>query len=353
MEKGDYSLYSWWNPVNDNAFVFNQTFNEDPEIGYWVRTADFRRALSYLVDRDALNQVLQLGLGTIHSEVPPVGFNPWAPGGVSDLIYTTYDVEVASKMLDDLGLVDTDGDGFRNRTGVLGGDKGNLELFVPIPGHNEKYAVKAQIFKEAFEEVGLLFDFKVQPNNLTSDKDYMAISQPVGYVMNLNPFLGYVVAAEAHGGFVAPAVGKWFETSGNCDFPTCQAPTGGMDTWLPLAASNTWPMDGDGEYFKLWQMKKEGQQFPNQHPENLRIGKEMWAIAADLQYRVSNVCCSPDGGIQLTRNNLRNVPKNAAPYYNGNYTELYYFEDGLDNMNNPGNRSKLYKSESFMTGLTY
>ena len=45
------------------------------------------------------------------------------------LKYTTYDVDEANRLLDALGLVDTDGDGFRNKVGVLGGDTGNLELY--------------------------------------------------------------------------------------------------------------------------------------------------------------------------------------------------------------------------------
>jgi len=33
--------------------------------------------------------------------------------------------------------------------------------------------------------------------------------------------------------------------------------------------------------------------------------------------------------------------------------QVYYFEDGIDNQNHPGNKSKRFKSESFLTGLTY
>jgi len=349
MVKGDYSLYSWAGRGRDGVMTFNMTYNEDPEIGYWMRTRDFRRALSYVIDRDALNQILHLGLATTHSLAPSVGQSPWAPGGDTATAYTTYDIDTANSMLDALKLVDTDGDGLRNRTGVLGGDTGNLEFYAEIPT-NDPSATKAQLIKEGLAEVGIGFDFKVNANYYQDIRANTAYFD-VGAGSNHNPWTGTIVTKS--GGHQAPAIGKWFETQGECDYPDCQGPTGGVADVLPMAPSHTWPADSDGIYHQLWELEKEGQQYPNEHPENIRIGKEMWVINIDQQYMGGALCCSPNGGIQLNRNNLRNVPKQSVQYYNGNYTELYYFEDGIDNKNNPGNKSKKYKSESFMTGLTY
>ena len=46
--------------------------------------------------------------------------------------------------------------------------------------------------------------------------------------------------------------------------------------------------------------------------------------------------------------NVRNVPKNHVALEGKGVLGLYYFEDGLDNMTNPGNRSKKYKSVHFL-----
>ena len=50
----------------------------------------------------------------------------------------------------------------------------------------------------------------------------------------------------------------------------------------------------------------------------------------------------------MRRNNVRNTPKNHFPSNFGGTKEAHYFEDGLDNVSNPGNRSKRYRSISFL-----
>jgi len=355
MEKGDYSLYSWGSPGNAPVLTFNFTYNEDPEIGKLFRTADFRRALSYIIDRDSWNELLHLGLGTVAARVPPTGSSQWAPEGDAQTAFTTYDIDTANQMLDSLGLTDTDGDGMRNRTGVLGGGTGNLELYAEI-GTAPPTAVRAQLIKEALELVGIGFDFKVDVNYYVAIRADMAYMDVAGAgsmgVMSFNPYLSGMVAPDHH---ISPAIVKWTATGGlgECDFPSCMAPTGPSPDFLPLAPANTWAADSNGVYMELFELKKEGRQFRNAHPENARIGQEMWEKWSDQQYQLGSVSFSPIGGIILKRNNFRNVPKQEAPYYDGNYTELFYFEGGLDNKNHPGNRSKLYKSESFLTGLSY
>ena len=44
---------------------------------------------------------------------------------------------------------------------------------------------------------------------------------------------------------------------------------------------------------------------------------------------------------------MRNVPKNWSPA-GGHPVEWFYFEDGIDNLNHPGNRSKRYSSVNFL-----
>ena len=55
-------------------------------------------------------------------------------------------------------------------------------------------------------------------------------------------------------------------------------------------------------------------------------------------------------GIFLNRNNAKNQPRNHIRDHFGFYSEAYYFEDGMDNLHHPGNRSKRYKSWSFLGG---
>ena len=52
--------------------------------------------------------------------------------------------------------------------------------------------------------------------------------------------------------------------------------------------------------------------------------------------------------MRLRRNNVRNTPKNHFPSGFGGTKEAFYFEDGIDNMHNQGNRSKKYRSVHFL-----
>ena len=64
-EKGDFSIKIW--PITgpqDVGYAVCQTCNQDPELGKWLRTRDFRTAISYAMDRDSINETLYLGFGT-------------------------------------------------------------------------------------------------------------------------------------------------------------------------------------------------------------------------------------------------------------------------------------------------
>ena len=72
----------------------------------------FRQAMSIALDRDEINDVAYYGMGVVEQFV---GISP-APDFVSDEIkmhMTQYDQNGANALLDEVGLNDVDGDGFR------------------------------------------------------------------------------------------------------------------------------------------------------------------------------------------------------------------------------------------------
>ena len=65
MDKGDYSVGRWTKTHgNDAGIQINPEFNLDAELGRWFRTKEFREALSLSIDRDQINQLVYLGIGT-------------------------------------------------------------------------------------------------------------------------------------------------------------------------------------------------------------------------------------------------------------------------------------------------
>ncbi|MCR9113304.1 MAG: ABC transporter substrate-binding protein [Rhodobacteraceae bacterium] len=122
QEKSDYTIYL--RPeITIGAFGFNVT-HEDPGKREAFSNQKFREAMSIAINRDELNEVAFFGQGTPQQYV---GFSP-LPEFVDQawLTYKTeFDPDAAKAMLDEIGMVDTDGDGMRE---LPSGDKMVLNL---------------------------------------------------------------------------------------------------------------------------------------------------------------------------------------------------------------------------------
>ena len=93
------------------AIGFNVT-SDDLEKRQVFGDLRFRQAMSIAVDRDAINETAYFGLGepsqyTGISPLPPFIDEKWKSH------YAEYDPDRAAALLDEVGLVDADGDGFR------------------------------------------------------------------------------------------------------------------------------------------------------------------------------------------------------------------------------------------------
>jgi peptide/nickel transport system substrate-binding protein len=117
QEKGDYSI-QLKPKIAMHAFSFNVTA-DDPEKRKVFGDLRFRKAMSIAINRDELNNVAYFGEGTPQQYI---GFSP-APSFVDPKwpqFATEYDPEGAKALLDEVGMVDKDGDGFRD---LPNGDK--------------------------------------------------------------------------------------------------------------------------------------------------------------------------------------------------------------------------------------
>ncbi|MCP3968896.1 MAG: ABC transporter substrate-binding protein [Rhodobacteraceae bacterium] len=110
MEKGDFSI-QLKPSIAMPAFSFNVT-SED--LGKRALFGDlrFRQAMSVAINRDELNETAFFGQGVTTQYV---GFSP-APDWVDPALsqhFAQFDPALANSLLDEVGMVDTDGDGFR------------------------------------------------------------------------------------------------------------------------------------------------------------------------------------------------------------------------------------------------
>ena len=122
QEKGDYTVQL--NPdIAFPVFSFNIT-SEDPNKRAVFGDVRFRRAMSVALDRDQINEVAYFGQGR------PLQYNGFSPlpdfmPAELETAYAQFDPDMANSLLDEIGMVDTDGDGFRE---LPSGDKITLNI---------------------------------------------------------------------------------------------------------------------------------------------------------------------------------------------------------------------------------
>ena len=117
QEKGSYTI-DLRPTISMPTFSFNLT-SEDLEKRKVFGDLRFRQAMSVAINRDEINEVAFFGLGQPKQYT---GFSP-EPDFITDewkQHYAQLDPDLAKKLLDEMGLVDTDGDGFRD---LPNGDK--------------------------------------------------------------------------------------------------------------------------------------------------------------------------------------------------------------------------------------
>ena len=148
----------------------------------------------------------------------------------------------------------------------------------------------------------------------------------------------------SHGPHNCPLIGKYIATGGKQGHgPTANA------AYQPTAPAGAYPEDATGVIKKVQDLFKTAKANPPGSQIRLDSGKEINKLWMEQAFTLGTVQgASGDRDVYMKRNNFRNPPilARARGFY-GAWAETYYFEDGKDNVNNPGNRSKKYKSTSF------
>ena len=346
MEKGDYSIDLWRHPAGGAMTLrHNQEFNEDPEIGGLMRTPDFRKAVSLAWNRNEVNEIVFAGLGTPQQQTPAPG-TPYYPGTDVAQLDIEHDPEQAMALMAKLGYTDGNGDGYMDRKD--GGGPLTM-LFESSAGRLKALDALQANFKD-----GLGIKLVVEEGSEAHKKN---ISIPPtqylnfgGSSYNQNPWM--VVWTElvpvGRTQYWSPAIGSYFATRGE----EGMAPTGPSadytDTFGMMAPAGTYPADIFGNILAAQELWAEGQGVPSLSPRRIELGKEFFRGVAMDKFLVGGIAFASDTDLRIRRNNFRNVPKNWTEGQGGvGIFETFYFEGGMDNLNNPGNRSEMYKSVSF------
>lgn len=155
-DAGDYRVIMWNRGDFAWPWLILMYDYPDEDIVDLMYTPEFRRALSVSIDRDRINDIVALGLATprqaaLSPESPEFQttegaqvYEEWANS------YAEYDPEQAMAYLDEIGVVDVTGDGFRERP-----DGAPLELIVDVDVTDSKSIDSLDLIKEDWEEIGI------------------------------------------------------------------------------------------------------------------------------------------------------------------------------------------------------
>ncbi|MGF1447014.1 MAG: ABC transporter substrate-binding protein [Pikeienuella sp.] len=157
--KGDYTI-SFAPTFGENVFYsFNRT-HKDEVLREIFNDVRFNRAMSLAMNRDEINELVYLGQGTPMAGVPA---EPKTVAFVTEDAMTrdiAYDPAAANALLDEMGLVDSDGDGTRERPD-------GQPLVIRLVYSSQGVPVKMQeLVRDYWSAVGVRVDLK----EVTSDE---------------------------------------------------------------------------------------------------------------------------------------------------------------------------------------
>jgi len=280
---GNYSVYLDTSSMGGEAYICaNMSYAADPELGKLLASVDFRRALSLGIDRDAINEVLFLGLGTPGSIAPAEG-SLFSPGPDSEwrTKWSTYDVDQANALLDGLGLTERNADGVRL---MANGQPLRVELMTYLSFMD--FTALGEMMAEDYRDLGILLHVvemertatqtrrRANEHHLTIDVTWGA-ENIFGHPTELWP--------NAALGCAGPEYGKYIASQGKEGTP---------------------PPEAIAKVEELYQLATQSP------PEKrLEIGKEIWRIILENQWAIGTVGLSPAiQGVRVVNKNMGNIP---------------------------------------------
>ncbi|MDE0963180.1 MAG: ABC transporter substrate-binding protein [Candidatus Latescibacteria bacterium] len=152
-KENDYSVYLWPRPYgSDVALMVNMTHPDD-KLRSVFQDVRFRRALSLAINRDEINNIAYYGQAVPRQLTVVESSRYFEPEFAS--AYAEHDPQRAMALLDEMGMVDRDGDGRRDHT-----DGSSLEITLEYTIGETPKQITVDLVTAHWREVGLHINLK-------------------------------------------------------------------------------------------------------------------------------------------------------------------------------------------------
>ncbi len=201
--EGNFTIYKRGPGFGSSFLTFNMNPGTNPDTGEpyvlpnklkWFQNTQFRRAVAHSVDKDAIIRDVQHGLGSPQwSSISPSAGDFHNPG----VRRYEYDIAEANRILDNLGWMDTDGDGIRED------DAGNPIAFSLVtPTQSSTSEMIGMIIKRGLGNIGVradheLVEFGEIVSQLTVSYDWEAVV--IGFTGEADPHSGIALWHSSEG----------------------------------------------------------------------------------------------------------------------------------------------------------
>ena len=279
-EKGNFRIMLRRHPNSAVVYVNQTCTGCDTAIYDLLRNLEFRKALSYGIDREELQAVAWYGTGTPRASLP-LPEHPMYPGAEYEKLYIDFDPDLANGILDDLGLDEKNDEGMRL---LPSGD--TVKLWMNSPGKFiMNYDAMGELMVEQFRNNLGLDAFYKQDNNaelMSSRQLFIYQTLRADFWLNSHalPCCPY---RNSHATEIQPWVAS-----------------GGAEGVDPNADPVLAPIAKQVDLFN------QGLTATTEDRNN--IGAEIWKINAEQLYTIGLIGADPGAyGTGIVRKSLRNV----------------------------------------------
>lgn len=306
-KNGDFRVLSWTPSYPNWCAIQPNLSDKDSKLRKLFLDLRFRKALSFAINREEINEKIFFGEGTVQQTSVMSNSKYYVEG--ANKAFIEYNPKRARELLDKIGMKDVDGDGYRERPD---GKIFNPDL-VYIEGEGPRTPI-LELIKSYFEDIGIKIDLKLINDSLyyerrKANKTHMTM-------WHVNGLLDTKVE-DTMGFFFAPIRNSWRPNSN----------WSGYITWL-----NTDGKKGVKPPKQMKELIRLGKVVTNttDKEKRLKAGRKLVQLQAENIWSIGTVGL----GIQpiIVDENLKNVPGNAywsysINFWGGLYDLQYYLDE--------------------------